>query len=620
MYDKFKPALATLILTLILTTTNALTINLISPTQNANYTTTVLPLNFTLDSSTNTTCVLQLNNVNTTQNECTNTTLALSQGQNTLTIYATDLDSNYTFLQTIFYVDSNAPTMSAVIQNAKSTYVLLNVSSNEPSNTTMTYWTNPSNTTSVQNATYTIETQFNLTNLNQNTTYYYNLTGCDELANCNTTTSSFTTNALPVVNFNTPALNSTASSILTLNATATDETNITQLTFTISNQTWNTTLNTTNNASYWTTQLNTTALTDGQYNLSATTTDSANEQTTSTTSFKIDNTKPTLQLYNYTNNTKIKTTTITLNYSATDYTLDKCWYVLDLQTINLPNCQNTNIVALTESTHLLTIYVNDSTNQTNKAQLNFTIDATQPVISNFDFDRVNTNVNLTWNTNEPTNYTIRFGPNQTYESTRTNNTLTTSFNIQLTDMEYAKTYGFNLTACDEANNCANATLTMAMPNAAPTQTQTTSAASGGAGAAAPAEPAALRAATSAPIITPLLENTSTTENNSAATNTTNQTTNQTQLPAHITAFATAQDQNNFAIGLALLSGLSILMYGYKQPLLQRVKSKNKKVTKKHVHKEEHKEKNRYAYLEQVNGKKVHFPIEHKPHKSTRTKN
>ncbi len=182
-------------------------------------------------------------------------------------------------------------------------------------------------------------------------------------------------------------------------------------------------------------------------------------------------------------------------------------------------------------------------------------------------------------------------------------------------MEYAKTYGFNLTACDEANNCANATLTMAMPNAASTQAQTTSAASGGAGAAAPAEPAVPRAAPLAaetaiqtPASSAVQENT---------TPTANSTVSQTSIeePSKITAFATVQDKDNFAIGLALLSGLSILMYGYKQPLLQRVKGKNKKVAKKHVQKEEPKEKpkNRYAYLEQVNGKKVHFPVEHKPH-------
>ena len=115
-----------------------------------------------------------------------------------------------------------------------------------------------------------------------------------------------------------------------------------------------------------------------------------------------------------------------------------------------------NVSGLAEAGHNISFSCNDSVGNVNTtAVLYFTIDMTAPVISNVSNGTAYWNrINISWNTDELSNSTVLYGTNASSLSlNRTNTSLATSHNINLTGLSGSTTYYYNVSSCDSAGNC-----------------------------------------------------------------------------------------------------------------------------------------------------------------------
>ncbi|GEM_PF-5223962 len=96
------------------------------------------------------------------------------------------------------------------------------------------------------------------------------------------------------------------------------------------------------------------------------------------------------------------TSTVEINYSASDTNLDSCWYELDganSTPVSAP-CQNWTLNSVPDGQHALVVWANDSATNQNSAYVSFSVDTTPPqiefILSTLQ-DNSMTNVNLTMN-------------------------------------------------------------------------------------------------------------------------------------------------------------------------------------------------------------------------------
>ncbi len=98
--------------------------------------------------------------------------------------------------------------------------------------------------------------------------------------------------------------------------------------------------------------------------------------------YTVDTTAPTVSIL-HPENDSYSSTTIDLNYTYVEnLNVSVCWYVLDGGSKNLiAGCQNTTLAGLSQAQHNVTIYVNDSANNTGHDSVIFTVDTTPPKVS-----------------------------------------------------------------------------------------------------------------------------------------------------------------------------------------------------------------------------------------------
>ena len=94
----------------------------------------------------------------------------------------------------------------------------------------------------------------------------------------------------------------------------------------------------------------------------------------------VDTTKPII-LIQSPQNKSYNQTTLTLNYTVNEIHLDECWYNNGTVNISLPNCQNITLSSLTEGSHSIIVYANDTAGNVGNASVNYTIDLVKPQIS-----------------------------------------------------------------------------------------------------------------------------------------------------------------------------------------------------------------------------------------------
>jgi len=111
-----------------------------------------------------------------------------------------------------------------------------------------------------------------------------------------------------------------------------------------------------------------------------------NSETINSRTLKIDTIAPNISISTPTNNTNSSDDSLDVNYTTLEGSgsgIDACWYSNDTYSTNitLASCTNITIVNWSEGYHNVTIWVNDSVNNTNSSFVAFTIDTTFPEIT-----------------------------------------------------------------------------------------------------------------------------------------------------------------------------------------------------------------------------------------------
>jgi hypothetical protein len=147
--------------------------------------------------------------------------------------------------------------------------------------------------------------------------------------------------------------------------------------------------------------------------------------------FTVDSIAPVVSIQIPQNTTYNYNTSLWINFTATDnLAIDQCRYSIDgAASILLTNCQNTTF-NVSEGWHRIYLIVNDTINNTNTSNVNFTINTLISAVT------INSPTNLTYNvTTVNLNYTV--GPDHDqcrYELDYTNNSLTTCQNTSLSNL------------------------------------------------------------------------------------------------------------------------------------------------------------------------------------------
>jgi hypothetical protein len=116
------------------------------------------------------------------------------------------------------------------------------------------------------------------------------------------------------------------------------------------------------------------SLDDGLHNITVYANDSLNNiNSTSSVFFTVDTTSPSLVLVTPINKT-YSTLDVPLSFIVSDLIdLDQCWYVLDSNPAVF-GCNNRTLESLSQETHLLYLYANDSVNNTNSTNVTFSVE------------------------------------------------------------------------------------------------------------------------------------------------------------------------------------------------------------------------------------------------------
>ncbi|MFH2028271.1 MAG: hypothetical protein ABIJ08_03995 [Nanoarchaeota archaeon] len=286
----------------------------------------------------------------------------------------------------IYSIDSTKPLISyAGGTEENNTYkirswIYVNVTAYDTNEANITFYLYNSSRDNVNSTTYIAGTRsINFTSLSDDS-YYYNVTVRDTLNNQNTTSTRVLTldSVYPTINITTPLNNTnTSNSNLTINYTASDL-NLAYCWYSNDSMTINTTL------PNCTTNLTNITWSEGNHNITIWVNDSVGHENSSSVSFNIDLTSPTITINTPLNNTNSTDENLTINYTASDLNLAYCWYSNDSMTINttLLNC-TTNITNVTwsDGQHNITIWVNDSAGNKNYSSITFTIDTLYPTIT-----------------------------------------------------------------------------------------------------------------------------------------------------------------------------------------------------------------------------------------------
>ena len=118
----------------------------------------------------------------------------------------------------------------------------------------------------------------------------------------------------------------------------------------------------------------------GPNNITVYVNDTSNNINSTTIYFYVDTVYPALAVQSP-SNANYTTTSIDLNYTASDINLDKCWYTnVTGNTLPLAGCINVTFTAL-QGANNITVYANDSANNINHSQVFFFVDSILPSVT-----------------------------------------------------------------------------------------------------------------------------------------------------------------------------------------------------------------------------------------------
>ncbi|MBI2971699.1 MAG: S8 family serine peptidase [Candidatus Aenigmarchaeota archaeon] len=257
--------------------------------------------------------------------------------------------------------------------NISSSWVYINATSNEVITGAVLEWNNGTvtNFTMSGNTTHFF---YNATSLD-NRTYSYKVFVNDTANNTNVSDVRYVTvdTIVPQISISLPA-NLTYNYTPSLNFSASDAFGrVDRCWFALNRNETNATISSCQNLSL--------IGAEGFNNLTVYVNDTAGNTNSSPVNFTIDTvlsvimvTSPKNTTYNYTN--------FTLNYSVTDVAVSSCWFLNTTgERINLSGCINATFNATPNSQSNITVYVNDTANNTQSSQIFFSVDMSVPNIT-----------------------------------------------------------------------------------------------------------------------------------------------------------------------------------------------------------------------------------------------
>ena len=231
------------------------------------------------------------------------------------------------------------------------TWTLINISNISVSNSSIFVW----NTTEISDDNYTIRLESN-----------------DSLGQLFFDTTVVIIDNIPRVNITYPNNNSTITeSSMIFNATISEIPSLCSLEYDGINYTMN--------ISGALCYLNK-SLTSGTHIIRLWAKDLSNKLGYSNVTINTDSDAPSLIIQSPANNTIYETNNLTLNYTTVDINLQSCKYILDNSTNIIQNCINVTLSNMSEGLHTLTIYANDTLNNTNTSSIIFRTDLLSPIV------------------------------------------------------------------------------------------------------------------------------------------------------------------------------------------------------------------------------------------------
>ncbi|MBI4895713.1 MAG: S8 family serine peptidase [Candidatus Aenigmarchaeota archaeon] len=206
-------------------------------------------------------------------------------------------------------------------------------------------------------------------------------------------------------------------------------------------------------------------LTDGLHNLTFYANDTGNKTNTTTIQFMTDTAFPQLTITSPSNNSWSNSKNVTINYTVSDANIQACRYNFNLTNTSLSNCANFTLVNITDGFYNVTVYVNDSANNTNSSILFFNVDTTFPFLSvqspvNNTF-YINSNLSLNYTANDTNLNSCKYSINTTEVLFQN---CTTNSSVILGDGLYNITIYSNDSAGNTNSSTASITIDTTPPN------------------------------------------------------------------------------------------------------------------------------------------------------------
>jgi len=311
--------------------------------------------------------------------------------------------------------------------------ITINITGGDDVNTTW-FW----NGTANFNETYTGVTTRNFSE-GINTIYAYNNNTIGQINWTSTTFTVDTTN--PSISITAPTNTTYSSQRTSLTYTATD-TNLNACWYSTDEGATNTTVTCNDPIS--------TTSTEGSNTWYVWANDSAGNLAGDSVTFVVDLTNPSVTII-YPTATTYNNAITELNFSAHDTNLNACWYSPDGGATNTTVTCGENLTGISSSEGYNTwlAYANDTSGRIGSDSVIFIQDTTAPTITNPIYSYLtDTSVEIAFTTNEPANYSFIGDLTNSYSS------FTTNHELNPTGLSQNTTYNYNITTCDQYQNCA----------------------------------------------------------------------------------------------------------------------------------------------------------------------
>jgi len=372
--------------------TTAPTLSIQSP-MNTTYNVSTINLNYTTSNGDIDTCWYSLDGgAATPLATCQNITLpVLADGYHNVTVYVNDTANNIGSAIVYFTVDTTAPTLS-IQSPMNTTYnvstINLNYTTSNGDIDTCWYYRDGAGPTPLPNCTNV--TLPALADGSHYVTVYVNDTAGNEYS----PVVFFTVDTTPpAVTIQSPLNTTYGTNTVNLDYTVSDNIAVDSCWYSLDGGAA-TPLATCQNITL-------PVLADGYHNVTVYVNDTANNQNSSIVYFAVDTTFPIISIQSPMN-IIYNISTVDLNYTTSNGGIDTCWYYLDgAGPTALPaTCQNITLPAVSDGPHNVTVYVNDTANNTAFAVAYFTVDTTPPAVAiqspdNITYSTPNVDLNYT---------------------------------------------------------------------------------------------------------------------------------------------------------------------------------------------------------------------------------